>query len=227
MHASSCNAPSAILQLLSCFRVPAFQFCFAHVSMDYVLIETWGQHPIVLWSLFMTVTSCSSYICLLSLVSLISRVSSQNLSCESHQLFQLRLPTVAKCHISQDSPHRISRATVTSCSSCVCLLSLSITSFEILLIESPSQQSPAVLAASAYCCSRYVLGSLDECLQRQSPVVLTVSVYYRSVRFRISVSEIPPRLQSPVVLTVSIYFCQLTSVIWTVMFLLQHVNLNS
>ena len=32
---------------------------------------------------------------------------------------------------------------------------------EILFVESPSQQSPAVLAASACCCSRYVLGSLD------------------------------------------------------------------
>ena len=31
------------------------------------------------------------------------------------------------------------------------------------VIESPLQQSPAILAAPAYCCSRYVLGSLDEC----------------------------------------------------------------
>ena len=44
-----------------------FSFAPAHVSMDYILIKTWGQHPIVLWSLF----------------------------CNSHQLFQLRLPTVA------------------------------------------------------------------------------------------------------------------------------------
>ena len=63
---------------------------------------------------------------------------------------------------------------------------------EILLIESLSQQSPAVLAASVYCCSRYVLGSLDECLLRQSPVVLTVSVHCRSVRVRVFISEIPP-----------------------------------
>ena len=42
-------------------------------------------------------------------------------------------------------------ATVTSCSSCVYLLSLSVTYLEILLIESLMRQSPAVLVVSVYC----------------------------------------------------------------------------
>ena len=86
------------------------QFCFAHVSMDYVLIKTWGQHPIVLQ------------------------------------------------------------------------VSLSVTYLEILLMESLMQKSPAVLAASSY--SHFLL-------------------------FRISISEIPPRLQPPFILTMSAYCCQL------------------
>ena len=62
-----------------------------------------------------------------------------------------------------DSFHRISFATVTSCSSCVCLLLLALRSRF----------------------ARYI--SLDSVT-----VVLTVSVHCRSVRFRIFVSEIPP-----------------------------------
>ena len=94
------NSKNSKKLLLSCFRFPA------HVSMDYILIETLGQHPIML------------------------------------------------------------------------SVSISVTYLEILLIESPSQQSPAVLAASVYCCSRYVLGSLDISLASVT-VVLTLSVHYR------------------------------------------------
>ena len=45
-HLLAYHAVAFVLSL-SCFS-----FCFAHVSMDYILIETRGQHPIVLWSLF-------------------------------------------------------------------------------------------------------------------------------------------------------------------------------
>ena len=41
-HLLACHAVAFLLSL------SRFSFCFAHVSMDYVLIETRGQHPIVL-----------------------------------------------------------------------------------------------------------------------------------------------------------------------------------
>ena len=123
----------AHLLALSCFRFHALAFAFSLMYPWTTSISRLrGQHPIVLSSLFATITSCSSCVCLLSLsVTYLEILLIGSLMRQSPAVLAVSV-CCRRCH--SDSPHRICFATVTSRSDCVCLLLL-VLRFRVLSMD--------------------------------------------------------------------------------------------